>query len=247
MYQRCASLPCLPRAGLWAQAAPAWRSEHPWKNHLFAVCLFISPLCNNGSPPAAASSGAWIPLLISSRRTTCAAAAWASPCCLFIISVAGAVRDWGPLVLLGARRTLSSSCQGAQRGRRPHPHPGVTWPWQDGFRAADEDHGSLIPTCGCPWLSPSLPWAQVQAGLEAASCSHREGSAKVAGHGTEEGTIQPRQILAARLGREGRMHSRGRKAQQAPAGQGRELLSRAELFSCCSLVFPALRASEAGN
>lgn len=46
---------------------PAGASEHPWKSHLFAVCLFISPLCSHGSLPAAArcqtaSSGACNPL-----------------------------------------------------------------------------------------------------------------------------------------------------------------------------------------
>lgn len=118
--------------------------------------------------------------------------------------------------------------------------------------ASEQQIGSTIPSCqglaadgsSSSWLSPSIPQAEVQAGLEAASWSQGEGSAKVPGHGTEE---EKRQIPAARLGRGGRMHSRGRKAQQAPGGQGRELLSRAELSSRCSLVFPALRASEAGN
>lgn len=120
-------------------------------------------------------------------------------------------------------------------------------PLQDGFRAAGlrfphPNIGLLMAAPGSP--HPSLR-EEAQAGVEAAGCSHGEGAAK--GHGTEEEKIEPRQILAARLGREGGMNSRGRKAQQAPGGQRRELLSRAEPSSFCSLVLPALRASEAGN
>lgn len=195
--------------------------------------------------------GARLPVLEPATLcTTRAAAAWASPCCLWIVSVAGAGRDWGPIVLPRARRTLSSSCQGAPRGRWPQPHPrgdlAVT-PLQGGFRAAALrfPHPNLWLLMAAPGSPhPSLR-EEARAGVETAGCSQGEGAAK--GHGTEEEKIEPRQILAARLGREGGMNSRGRKVQQAPGGQGWELLSRAELSSFCSIVLPALRTSETGN
>lgn len=210
----------------------------------FASCCCEVPGCHFWSPE---------PSVYPQHNNSPCSCCWPS---LSAIYVARAVRGWGPL-----------RCPGPRGGSAPHPRqlrgagglipiPGVTWPLQDG---SEQQIWSTIPSpqhlaadgSSSSWLSPSIhPSIDPSLGEE-----ERGGvEAAVTGKGLEKWQEMGQRKERFSQGKsqqqgwgERRMHSRGSEALQAPGGQGRKLLPRAELSSCCSLVFPALRASEAGN
>lgn len=135
------------------------KSEHPWKSRLFIYsflpsAIIIHFLLLKGARLTVLETRTLYLSTMEEQRMQ--QLPYLPPCCLFIIYVAGTMKDQGPivLVLFKFKRTYNSSSWRAQTGIIP-----IQWSdlamvhLQDSFRAADLNHVSFTLTFGWRLLS----------------------------------------------------------------------------------------------